>query len=202
MKQNWKMLILVILSMISWIWLSYALNVTQTINNTVAYIQKMVFTIDGTDNTTEKLVIDGSNGSITMSGELNIQKGALKDNTISWEDLMNWAVTWPKLSNDIQNLITGTVNQVADNTTTVTSLSGWRHNLYQNNAAILQVYANTSGADKNIWDHTYCFSIDGGTISIVDKSSSGNDDINYDNSNKVWVLKNNKMALCGDSLNY
>jgi len=47
--------------------LSYGLNVTQTLDNTVAYIKKMIWTTDGTDNGEKKVVIDGSDGSITMS---------------------------------------------------------------------------------------------------------------------------------------
>jgi len=63
------------------------LNVTQTLDNTVAYIKKMIWTNDGTDLGTKKVIIDGSGGSITMSGALNIQQGALKDDTVVSADI-------------------------------------------------------------------------------------------------------------------
>ena len=81
----------------------YALTVTQIVDNTIVYLKKLIFTDDGTNNGNQKIVIDGTNWSITMDGALNISQGALKDNTVTTNDLVNGAVTNSKLANNSVN---------------------------------------------------------------------------------------------------
>ena len=81
----------------------YALTVTQVVDNTIVYLKKLIFTDDGTNLWNQKIVIDGTNGSITMNWVLNIQQGALKDNTVTTNDLVNGAVTSSKLANNSVN---------------------------------------------------------------------------------------------------
>ena len=100
MRAKRKLLWILILGIISWIGLSYALNVTQTLDNTVAYIKKMIWTNDGTDLGTKKVVIDGWDGSITMSGALNIQTWALKDDTVVSADIKDWEVKNADIANE------------------------------------------------------------------------------------------------------
>ena len=81
----------------------YALTVTQVVDNTIVYLKKLVFTDDGTNLWNQKIVIDGTAGSITMDGALNISQWALKDNTVTTNDLVNGAVTSSKLANNSVN---------------------------------------------------------------------------------------------------
>ncbi len=97
MKKKMIWLVLLLSLVATWV---YALTVTQIVNNTVVYLKKLIFTDNGTNNGNQKIVIDGTNGSITMSGALNIQQGALKDNTITTNNLVDGAVTNSKLANN------------------------------------------------------------------------------------------------------
>ncbi len=96
MKKN-IIFITLILGLFVGLWV-YALTVTQIVDNTIVYLKKLVFTDDGTNNGNQNIVIDGTNGSITMSGALNIQPDALADNTVTTNDLVNSAVTTEKIA--------------------------------------------------------------------------------------------------------
>lgn len=106
----------------------YALTVTQIVDNTIVYLKKLVFTDDGTNNGNQKIVIDGTNWSITMDGALNISQGALKDNTVTTNDLANGVITSSKLSNnsvDWSKIVDGSITStdIANGAITSSKLS-------------------------------------------------------------------------------
>jgi len=94
MKKNLILLSLLGLS----VGLTYGLTVDQSIENAVSYIKKMIFTTDGTENGDVKVVIDGTNGNVSLSGFLNISEWALKDGTVVTADLKDGAVTSEKIA--------------------------------------------------------------------------------------------------------
>jgi len=130
--KNKKIIKSQIVSITMWIlmfWgIVYWLTVTQNIDNAVAYIKKMIFTTDGTENGEKKVVIDWENWKITVTGDievtnkittknlnvsnnanvtkdltvngnLNIGEWKLKDNTIVSADIKDGEVT----SSDIKD---------------------------------------------------------------------------------------------------
>jgi len=97
MKKN---IIVIVLALI-FTSVAYGFTVEKTIQNLVWYVQKMVFTDNGLKSWNAKIVIDGNNGSVTMSGALNIQEWALKDNTVLSEDIKDWTIKREDLDFDI-----------------------------------------------------------------------------------------------------
>jgi len=91
-----------IIGLVLWLlwtaWVYATLNIDTTINNLYSYMMKLVLTSDGTPDGTKKIILDGADGSISMSGALNIQQWALKDNTIVSADIKDGAITTAKIA--------------------------------------------------------------------------------------------------------
>ena len=149
MKMNKWLLTGIVLWVLWTAWVYATLNINTTINNLYSYVKKLILTDNGTIDGTQKIVLDGSNGSISMSGALNIQEGALKDNTIVSSDIKNGEIK----NADIAN---GAVDsaKVKDNSLTANDLapnSVWASELANNavDTAAIKNNAITSEKIKN-----------------------------------------------------
>jgi len=132
MKKNISVIILFIISL----WVSYWLVVDQSIENAVSYIKRIIFTTDGTDQWDQKVVIDGVNGSIAMSWELNIQEWALKDFSVVTNDIKDGVITNTKIANE-----TITSDKLAEN-------SVWASELADNSVDTYAIQDNSITSEK------------------------------------------------------
>ena len=90
------------------------IKVTQTVDNTIVYLKKLIFTDDGTNLWNQKIVINGTDGSINMSGALNITEWALRDGTVVTADIKDDAVTSSKIADETitsADIADGTIKQ-------------------------------------------------------------------------------------------
>ena len=71
--------------------LAYGLTINQVIDNAISYMKKMIFTIDGTDNTKSTVIVDWTKGNVSMSWDLVVEKDAKIGNqlTASWLNVEN-----------------------------------------------------------------------------------------------------------------
>ncbi len=101
MKQKIIYFILGILTSLTVMWLVSALEIQTDLKNALIYIQKIFVTSDWTSNGEKRVVIDGSDGSISMSWSLNVKGDViLKEKVIDGYEIADNAVNDRVLADD------------------------------------------------------------------------------------------------------
>ncbi len=98
---KYKVIYFVLWILTSWaiIWLVSALEIETSLENTLIYIKKIVLTDDGTPNGNTKVVIDGTQGNLSISGDLKVGWNVvLKEKVIDWYEIADETITKDKIA--------------------------------------------------------------------------------------------------------
>ncbi len=128
MKETFKLMVVGLFGVFVGGAIVTALTVDEAIPSLQAYLQTLFLTDDGTPSWTTNIIIDGRDGSITMQGDLNINQGALKDNTVISADIANGTIkaedigAWEVVNANLApNSVTS--DKIVDGTITVADLN-------------------------------------------------------------------------------
>ncbi|MEF2174841.1 MAG: hypothetical protein V3575_00090 [Candidatus Absconditabacteria bacterium] len=172
------------------------------IDNNSGFLQSLFFTIDGKVNSNKNISLDGKDGTVSLSGSLNILPGAIADKKLVSSDFSPLSIT----NNDIgsgqvvdSHFVSGTIstNKIINNSL----LSGSFENGSINNTKILN---NTGYIFNKIISNTNTYFLDPAGLSSFYVLSGNHLKVNNLILNELIIgdisSTSNKLSIKGDLL--